>query len=268
MILPAEIQQKAREAGVRDTQMEKDYILSWILQGIASHKRLSTSLVFKGGTVLKKFYFEDYRFSEDLDFTLNAQEQTNEQIFEWFHEVFEYIREEANIPLELTDDNEHEDGGINFYISYTGPLGGKGKQKSVKVDISRSELLCFDSETRSAIGLYSDQEDFDLLCYSLDEVLIEKMRSVMQRMQPRDFYDIWYLLEIVQMDLEFLLPEFSKKCEHKELRSSDFEDALLRRLPLYQARWTGSISDQILELPEFEQVEREVLRHFRIVDVT
>lgn len=129
MIVPAEIQQQAREVGVRDTQMEKDYILFWILQGIAHHEHLRTALVFKGGTVLKKFYFEDYRFSEDLDFTLNTSELTNEQIFDMFHEVFEYIKEEANIPLELIDDNEHEDGGINFYISYTGPLGGKGKQK-------------------------------------------------------------------------------------------------------------------------------------------
>lgn len=33
MIRPAEIQQKARKEGVRDTQIEKDYILSWILIG-------------------------------------------------------------------------------------------------------------------------------------------------------------------------------------------------------------------------------------------
>ncbi len=70
MIKPKEIQQKAREAGVRDQQIEKDYVLSWILKGVAEHERLNQILVFKGGTVLKKIYFEDYRFSEDLDFTL------------------------------------------------------------------------------------------------------------------------------------------------------------------------------------------------------
>jgi hypothetical protein len=132
MIKPGEIQNKAREVGVRDQQIEKDYILSWILQGIAQHEQLSTAIVFKGGTVLKKVYFEDYRFSEDLDFTLLDNDILNEQIFEWFSEVFEYIQEEANIPLEIIDpDNhrdrhEHEDGGINFYISYVGPLGGIG----------------------------------------------------------------------------------------------------------------------------------------------
>ena len=129
MIKPGEIQHKAREAGVRDQQIEKDYILSWILQGIANHPKLSARIVFKGGTVLKKVYFEDYRFSEDLDFTLLDNDITNEQIFEWFKEVFEYVKEEANIPLEIIDNNEHEDSGINFYMSYVGPLGGMGANK-------------------------------------------------------------------------------------------------------------------------------------------
>ena len=54
MIKPGEIQNKARKEGVRDNQIEKDYMLSWILEGIAQHDLLSKSIVFKGGTVLKK----------------------------------------------------------------------------------------------------------------------------------------------------------------------------------------------------------------------
>ncbi len=177
MIKPGEIQNKAREAGVRDQQIEKDYILSWILQGIAQHKQLSEALVFKGGTVLKKVYFKDYRFSEDLDFTLLENTVSNEQIFEWFSEVFEYIQDEANIPLEIIDNNEHEDGGINFYISYVGPLGGIGANKRVKVDISRSEQLQFKPVMNYTFLGYSDQEEHQVLCYPLEEVLVEKLRS-------------------------------------------------------------------------------------------
>ena len=47
MIRPGEIQNKARKIGVRDQQIEKDYILSWILQGIAQHEQLSKAIVFK-----------------------------------------------------------------------------------------------------------------------------------------------------------------------------------------------------------------------------
>ena len=118
----------------------------------------------------------------------------NAQIFEWFTEVFEYIKEESNIPLEIIDNNEHQDGGINFYISYIGPLGGLGANKKIKVDISRSEKLVFEPVLNDIFIDYTDQEEHQLLCYSLEEILVEKLRSVMQRMQARDFYDIWHFL--------------------------------------------------------------------------
>lgn len=263
MIKPREIQKKASEVGVRDQQIEKDYLLSWILQGIAQHDKLSKIIVFKGGTILKKVYFEDYRFSEDLDFTLLNDKISNKQIFQWFNEIFEFIREKANIPLKIIDNTEHEDGGINFYISYIGPLGGLGANKRVKVDISRSEYLEFEPIIMDVILAYSDQEEHKLLCYSLEEMLVEKMRSVMQRMQARDFYDIWYLMEIHGMDVALYLNEFRAKCESKELKASDFLGELKQRLPQYKGRWQKSMNEQIQDLPNFEQVERETLRYLR-----
>lgn len=267
MIKPGEIQNKAREVRVRDQQIEKDYILSWILQGISQHEQLSKSITFKGGTVLKKVYFEDYRFSEDLDFTLLDNDISNEQIFEWFSDVFEYIQEEANIPLEIIDNNEHEDGGVNFYISYVGPLGGLGANKKVKVDISRSELLVFDPVMKEAILGYADQEKHELLCYPLEEVLVEKMRSVMQRMQARDFYDIWYLLEIHEMDIDLYAAEFRTKCESKEIDPTEFHKKLEERLPQYKGRWQSSMADQIQDLPDFDEVVREVMRHLKKLEL-
>ncbi|TDE44965.1 nucleotidyl transferase AbiEii/AbiGii toxin family protein [Flavobacterium rhamnosiphilum] len=263
MIKPGEIQKKAREVEVRDQQIEKDYILSWILKGVSEHEKLSKITVFKGGTVLKKIYFADYRFSEDLDFTLLDNNITNEQIFEWFKETFEYVKEEANIPLEIIDDNEHEDGGINFYISYVGPLGGFGNNKKVKVDISRSEKLEFEPVIKQAIIEYSDEEEYKLLCYPLEELLVEKLRCVMQRMQPRDYYDIWYLLEVHGMDIDFYTSEFKNKCESKELNPADFYKKLEQKLPQYKARWQKSMSDQIKDLPDFDQIQREVQRQLK-----
>lgn len=263
MIKPGEIQKKARAACVRDQQIEKDYILSWILQGVAMHKELSRTIVFKGGTLLKKVYFKDYRFSEDLDFTLLDDSISNQQIFDFFNNVFEYVREEANIPLEIIDDNEHEDGGINFYISYIGPLGGMGTNKRVKVDISRSEKLQFKSVNKPVFLIYTDQEKHKLLCYSLEEILVEKIRSVMQRMQARDFYDIWYLFEIHGLEIDFYVNEFIAKCESKKVNPSDFFKKLELRLPQYKARWQKSMKEQIHDLPEFDQVVREALRHLK-----
>jgi len=263
MIKPGEIQKLAREAGVRDQQIEKDYVISWILQGIAQHGELSARIVFKGGTVLKKVYFPEYRFSEDLDFTLITGETTNEQIFTWITAVFEYIRRAANIPLVLLEDNEHEDGGINFYISFVGPLGGLGANKKVKVDISREENLVQAPLLREEFLPYSDLAPHSLLCYTLEEILVEKLRSVMQRMQARDLYDIWYLLGAKEIDPAFLLWEFREKCTAKGILPGEFHRKLSERLPQYRGRWSGSLKDQIRDLPDFERVEREVLRSLK-----
>lgn len=61
-----EILQIATQANLSPQVVEKDYLLGWLLAGIEQHAALNKSC--KGGTCLKKCYFETYRFSEDLDF--------------------------------------------------------------------------------------------------------------------------------------------------------------------------------------------------------
>jgi len=85
----------------------------------------------------------------------------------------------------------------------------------------------------------------------------------MQRMQPRDYYDIWYLLEVHGMDVEYYTSEFTRKCENKELNPTEFHKKVEQKLPQYKARWQKSMSDQIKDLPDFEQVEREVTRKIK-----
>ncbi|MCR9155299.1 MAG: nucleotidyl transferase AbiEii/AbiGii toxin family protein [Bacteroidetes bacterium] len=263
MIKPGEIQIKAQAQGVRDQQIEKDYILSWILRGLALHKSLSKILVFKGGTVLKKVYFKDYRFSEDLDFTLIHSTISNAQIFDCFREVFTLLKQMANIPLRLISEDVLRPGDVNFFIGYIGPLGGLGSNKKVKVDISRSEVLAFEPVMKPLILGYTDLKAHHILCYTLEEVLVEKLRSIMQRMQARDFYDVWYLLTVFQMDVNQYINEFDLKCRNKGLGSSDFHLKLEQRLAQYKGRWQNSLADQIQQLPSFDMVSREVLRQLK-----
>jgi predicted nucleotidyltransferase component of viral defense system len=96
----------------------------------------------------------------------------------------------------------------------------------VKVDISRSEQLVFEPVMNDVIIGYSDLEEHQLLCYPLEEVLVEKMRSVMQRMQARDFYDIWYLLEEHGMDADFYISEFEAKCKSKGFTAHRFSEKI------------------------------------------
>lgn len=263
MIKPGEIQKKANVSGVRDTQIEKDYILTWVLWGISQSKLLSSNLVFKGGTVLKKAYFDDYRFSEDLDFTLLDDAIDNETIFSSFVPVFEFIREEANIPLEIIKDHQHQSGSINFYIGYTGPRGGQSGYKRLKVDITRGEIMEFAPSEKQIFSDYSDLKQFSLPCYPLEEIQIEKMCALMGRTQARDYYDLWYLAEVENLDLGYLKPEFERKAANKGHNSDELIIKIEGKLSGFKSRWQGSLSDQIRDLPDFDQVARELNKHLR-----
>src|SRR3990172_1982677 len=70
MITALDIRERAGEWGLSPDVVEKDYVLGWLLAAIGADPVLGRTFVFKGGTCLKKCYFETYRFSEDLDFTL------------------------------------------------------------------------------------------------------------------------------------------------------------------------------------------------------
>ena len=76
------LQEAWRQPGLQSYVVERDYLLSWVLAGISAVPELRGTLVFKGGTALKKCYFGDYRFSEDLDFSGSESVPTGDDLAE------------------------------------------------------------------------------------------------------------------------------------------------------------------------------------------
>jgi predicted nucleotidyltransferase component of viral defense system len=93
--LQIRLKKYAEENKIRFDVIEQDYLLSWILFGIATHPILSKVLIFKGGTALKKCYFGDYRFSQDLDFTL-VDESSYQSLNSYVQEACTIAKNELN----------------------------------------------------------------------------------------------------------------------------------------------------------------------------
>lgn len=264
MIQPGEIQSIAGKEGVRDTQIEKDYVISWVSYGIANNPFLKENLVFKGGTVLKKVYFPDYRFSEDLDFTFIGKVFDIEAIKAAFNELIEWVYEESRISLSVQNETQHETGNFNFYLTYTGPLGGTGANKDIKVDISQDELIYNAPEEKQIINTYSDlEEEYSIFCYSLGEVIAEKMRSVMQRTAPRDIYDLWYLFEVEGQDVEDHIFAFQDKAKYKEYDPNKLTKVIEQKEKTFAKHWKDHLANQMTEIPSFNDVWRELGKHWR-----
>jgi hypothetical protein len=69
MIDRSEIDKMAETLSVRPTDVERDYVNGWLLAGIFGASGLGSDLVLKGGNALRKGYFPNTRYSNDLDFT-------------------------------------------------------------------------------------------------------------------------------------------------------------------------------------------------------
>ncbi|MEI6769750.1 MAG: nucleotidyl transferase AbiEii/AbiGii toxin family protein, partial [Betaproteobacteria bacterium] len=100
MIEKQEISEMARELSLDLHVVEKDYVLGWLLAGIAANADLSENWVFKGGTCLKKCYFETYRFSEDLDFTVTDEAHLDEDyLLQAYRKMAEWVYEQSGIEI-------------------------------------------------------------------------------------------------------------------------------------------------------------------------
>jgi predicted nucleotidyltransferase component of viral defense system len=267
MIARGEIDKIAAKNKVGAIEIEKDYVITWVLYGISQTETLKDLLAFKGGTVLKKTYFEDYRFSEDLDFTLLDEELSNEDIIDLFKEAIETAEAESEIQLIIDDEKLqiHEaSGSLKFYIDYVAPLNGAMGSRHLKIDLTRGETIEFELVDRLVFADYSDvEENFKVKCYSLSEIVIEKMTALMGRTIPRDIYDLWYLFEVDGIDITNHNFEFERKAENKGHDPKQFQEKFDSKLKTYQRDWNTSLANQIHDLPDFKQVIRELNKHFR-----
>jgi predicted nucleotidyltransferase component of viral defense system len=192
----------SREFGLNANVIEKDYVIGWLLAGISNAPQLASSWVFKGGTCLKKCYFETYRFSEDLDFTVTNPDDFNvEFLVKAFHEISEWLYETTGIEIPKDairfEVYKNPRGGISAegLIGYHGPMQRCGDPAPIKLDLTVDEVLVLDSAIREVHHPYSDRpgDGIQIPCYCFEEVFAEKIRALAERERPRDLYDVVHL---------------------------------------------------------------------------
>ncbi|MEA3351458.1 MAG: nucleotidyl transferase AbiEii/AbiGii toxin family protein [Chloroflexota bacterium] len=264
MILQSEISKLAHKLGLSDRTIEKDYVLTWVLHAIANSP-LYDQMAFKGGTALKKIYVPKYRFSEDLDFTILASELTNAQLEVEIKSLFPWLKRETNLTLEIRKVDIHSSGNPAFYVNYIGPLQGHISSRFLKMDFTRGEILAYPLQNLPVQSTYSDLQNRRALLhvYSLEEILAEKLRSLLTRTEPRDLYDAHYILVNQIADVDQMIFSMSQKFEPNGFAISDLNTILLKREETFKRLWRGRLEGQMPEIPSLETVIRETKRYFR-----
>ena len=207
----------AKEGGRRfqESVLERDYCLAWFLAALAESD-LKPVLGFKGGTALKRCYFEDYRFSEDLDFTL-TEPITFEELTKRLESVYAVVYAASGIVFQFErQDRQAHENSYTFYLKYVGPLP---TGSDVKVDVTLRERLVFPLQERPALRGYEEFTDLPvdrrILVYSLEEIATEKTLALADRArnEPRDLFDLWHLTSGAGLELGPLAGAMRQKLE-------------------------------------------------------
>jgi predicted nucleotidyltransferase component of viral defense system len=258
---------KAGGRRIPEAVFERDYCLAWFLVGL-SRSSLRDVFAFKGGTALKRCYIGDYRFSEDLDFSLTRPTPL-ETILAGLEKIFADVKKASGMIIRYSrKDRKSHQNSHSFYIAYEGPLPGT-TVKEVKVDITIDERFVLPLQEKPVLKGYEEYEDLPddatIQVYSLEEILSEKMVALTDRArnEPRDLYDVWYLTERETVDVSALIPEIRGKPEFRGRELEGMGEEFSKKEVRLKKLWEMRLSNQMAELPHYEEVYRAVQRSFR-----
>lgn len=250
MIGRGEVTKAAQFSGVDAQTVERDYVLAHVAVHIAELG--GERLVLKGGTCLRLVHYDGYRYSADLDYSL--QDINPADAYALIEAALANGRSNVGLPtLRLDRDADPP------RIEYVGPLGSKPRR--IKLDLADDELVLEHAQMPLVVPWRDLSDAAFIRGYTLTEICAEKLRCVIQRRQCRDVFDLWTLLDDGSgADLFDAWHRFERKAEHRGLDPMQFFDRWHAGVDWYRSRWDGELADYLgNDCPDFGAV-------FRVID--
>lgn len=266
MITKAEILNLAKYYSLQPTTIQKDYVIGWLLKAISDHPQLS-QWVFKGGTCLKKCYFETYRFSEDLDFTIPLDQSISNDLIEaYLEQVTAWIEDNSGLTFPRQDwkinkyTNPRGNTSFQVKISFDGPLLSSSKKSlpRLKFDLTQDEIIVNTPELRNVHHGFSDEfnPSPQILCYTINEFLAEKSRALFERNgRARDVYDIVNISRNFRQEID---PQRTKDIADAKFEFKGLEAPTVKQIigainqEVLKSNWNHQLTHQISNLPPVE----------------
>lgn len=249
MITRSEIDGKGAELGVHSSDVQRDYVFGWLLNGVYTQSHLAEQLVLKGGNCLRKAYFPFGRFSNDLDFSASAQIPP-EYLAAELNRISMFVRDRTGVEFDTarTLARSKRSAGESIQVVearvYFRDFYGEESSMtiSVRLDVTEWDRLYLPVQTRRLIHAYSDYAacQADIRCVKLEEQLASKMKCLLQRRHVADLFDFVFSA-IVHPEFEVNRSEVISTFFRKTIfsRSPGVAKGLFLDLPLalFQGLW-------------------------------
>ena len=271
--LQVRVRKAAMDSGVPQIVVERDYSQSYVLLGIAGVPELRDSLVFKGGTALRKVHLPEYRFSEDLDFSAEDAPR-GDALLEAVRGAVESAEAAARAHAPVTMDvrrvrerGPHPGGQEAFSIRVRFPWQ-REPMVSVKVEVTHDESILLPAPSRQILHEYEEDLVVSVRAYALEEIAAEKLRATRQtqarlaergwvRPRVRDYFDLWNLVRLDpgRMDWRQVARVLPRKCALRRVAFRSVEDAFdPALLEEVRAGWERTLGPFVDELPDVDEV--------------
>lgn len=209
--------------------------------------------MFKSGTALSKLYFPAlWRFSEDLDFTATTDVP---EFRDRVSAALTAVEVESGVTFAITEVFEAGDPVeyVRVNVQYDAVLG---QRNTSQLDVTLDEPLSFPPVEHE--HAFEDVPAFTLPVYSINEILVEKLRSLYQKPRARHYYDIYRILVQETFDDGEILAAFREKCRVRGL-DPDLSAGLPREdVEEVRDYWEQALDRLVRELPPFEEVVERI----------
>ena len=269
--LRGRLRDQAQRLRVPIDVVERDYALGHVLAAIYERDALNAALVFKGGTALKKAYFGDYRFSVNLDFTAidgPRGDELEREMTLLATAVESGLGEHGPFAVVVSRRPErrgHPTGQEAFRLAVQFPWH-PSPLCSIKVEITTDEPLLLPAADRALLHGYQEELAATLRCYTLEEIVAEKFRTMLQaekrledgkwlRNCARDYYDLWQLCATsdVVVDYAAVARILPAKLAVRRVQAATVDDLFPAMVVEGASRqWGSSLAALVRPLPEFE----------------
>jgi hypothetical protein len=270
------IKKIVQNQGVRQDIVEKDYALSYLLAAITETDELGANLVLKGGTALKKTYFQDYRFSENLDYStrLIGPIQNIDLLMQTvIGQMALKLNERGPFQLGLEPFalNQPHPGDQKAYIIRVQFPEQRQPLCRLKVEITIDEPIIKPVELLPIMHGFPEEFSIRVPVYALCEITAEKLRALLQsraRLQERgwgasrvcrDYYDLWNLLRQPGICSPDLVPLLQQKCAVRNVHYESPADFIAEDLfAVVRNVWQQQLLPFVPNGPPVEQCLAEV----------
>jgi predicted nucleotidyltransferase component of viral defense system len=226
LITERELRQIAARNTIGAGQAEHEYAQLCVLDALSQVSPLADTFCFKGGTALRLAYFADWRRSVDLDFSVLPMfpaDDLQRLVESWFAEVYAWHGMEVRLL-----DFHRVNGAVRLRAQFVGPLRYPAR---LLFALTLDEPVLQTPQRRLVVASIFPTLQPTVLTYSLEEILAEKMRSIIQRGKARDYYDVWRLLveKPDAYDPAVVSTTLGEKCRRKGMEEPRVQHFLVPR---------------------------------------